>query len=140
MVRQGTDDELSSSPADRDARARAGTMTGSNLAVSGKAAWFGTSTARESRRMVRAGTSPDEELAVTGLRIFRADSGHSFSYSLPRLRIAGPLLAISGARRAWQSCKRGSSWTMPAEAFPLDTLLGGEGQLFEAIRHSSARC
>jgi hypothetical protein len=40
-------------------------MTGSNLAVSGKAAWFGT-TAGESRRMVRAGTSPDEELAVTG--------------------------------------------------------------------------
>jgi hypothetical protein len=91
VVRQGTDDELSSSPADRDAWARAGTMTGSNLAVSGKAAWFGTSTAGESRRMVRAGTSPDEELAVTGLRIFRADSGHSFSYSLPRLRIAGPL-------------------------------------------------
>ena len=66
MVRQGTDDELSSSLADRDARARAGTMTGSNLAVSGKAAWFGTSTAGELRRMVRAGTSPDEELAVTG--------------------------------------------------------------------------
>ena len=65
-------------------------MTGSNLAVSGKAAWFGT-TAGESRRMVRAGTSPDEELAVTGLRISRADSSHSFSYSLPRLRIAGPL-------------------------------------------------
>jgi hypothetical protein len=91
VVRQGTDDELSSSPADRDAWARAGTMTGSNLTVSGKAAWFGTSTAGESRRMVRAGTSPDEELAVTGLRISRADSGHSFSYSLPRLRIAGPL-------------------------------------------------
>lgn len=66
MVRQGTDDELSSSPADRDAWARVGTMTGSNLAVSGKAAWFGTSTAGESRRMVRAGTSPDEELAATG--------------------------------------------------------------------------
>jgi hypothetical protein len=65
VVRQGTDDELSSSPADRDAWARAGTMTGSNLAVSGKAAWFGTSTAGESRRMVRVGTSPDEELAVT---------------------------------------------------------------------------
>jgi hypothetical protein len=43
--RQGTDDELSSSPADRDAWARVGTITGSNLAVSGKAAWFGTSTA-----------------------------------------------------------------------------------------------
>jgi hypothetical protein len=66
MVRQGTDDELSSSPADRDAWARVGTMTGSNLAVSGKAARFGTSTAGESRRMVRAGTSPDEELAATG--------------------------------------------------------------------------
>ena len=26
-----------------------------------------------------------------GLRISRADGGHSFSYSLPRLRIAGPL-------------------------------------------------
>ena len=45
MVRQGADDELFSSPAGRDAWARAGTMTGSNLAVSGKAAWFGTSTA-----------------------------------------------------------------------------------------------
>jgi hypothetical protein len=41
--------------------------------------------------MVRAGTSPDEELAVTRLRISKADDGHSFSYSLPRLRIAGPL-------------------------------------------------
>jgi hypothetical protein len=44
-VRQGTDDELSSSPAGRDALARIGTMTGSNLAASGKAAWAGTSTA-----------------------------------------------------------------------------------------------
>jgi len=45
VVRQGADGELFSSPADRDAWARVGTMTGSNLAVSGKAAWFGTSTA-----------------------------------------------------------------------------------------------
>ncbi len=45
VVRQGAGGELFSSPASRDARARAGTKTGSNLAVSGKAAWFGTSTA-----------------------------------------------------------------------------------------------
>ena len=48
VVRQGADDELFSSPAGRDAWARIGTMTGSNLAVSGKAAWFGTSTASAS--------------------------------------------------------------------------------------------
>ena len=45
VVRRGADSELFSSPASRDAWARAGTMTGSNLAVFGKAAWFGTSTA-----------------------------------------------------------------------------------------------
>jgi hypothetical protein len=45
VVGQGADDELFSSPAGRDAWARVGTMTGSNLAVSGKVAWFGTSTA-----------------------------------------------------------------------------------------------
>jgi hypothetical protein len=48
VVRQGADDELFSSPASRHAWARVGTMTGSNLAVSGKAAWFGTSTASAS--------------------------------------------------------------------------------------------
>jgi hypothetical protein len=42
------DDELSSSPAGRDAWARAGTTTGCNLAVSGKAAWFGHQYRRES--------------------------------------------------------------------------------------------
>ena len=41
-------------------------MTGSNLAVSGKAAWFRTGTAGEWRRMVRAGTSPDEEIVSRG--------------------------------------------------------------------------
>jgi hypothetical protein len=44
VLRQGADDEPCSSPAGRDARARAGTMTGSNLAESGKPAWSGTST------------------------------------------------------------------------------------------------
>ncbi len=38
-------DELFSSPAGRDAWARVGTMTGGSVAVSGKAAWFGASTA-----------------------------------------------------------------------------------------------
>jgi len=47
VVRQGADDELFSSPAGRDAWARAGTMTGSNLAVSAKAAWFGISRPRQ---------------------------------------------------------------------------------------------
>jgi hypothetical protein len=45
VVRQGADGELFSSPASRDAWARVGTITGSNLAVFGKAAWFGTRTA-----------------------------------------------------------------------------------------------
>jgi len=45
VVRHGAYGELFSSPASHDAWARVGTMTGSNLAVFGKAAWFGTSTA-----------------------------------------------------------------------------------------------
>ena len=48
----GGDDELFSSPAGRDARARAGTMTGSNLAESGKPAWSGTSTAGTSTSLL----------------------------------------------------------------------------------------
>jgi len=148
MIRQGTDDELSSSPADRDAWARVGTVTGSNLAVSGKAAWFGTSTAGESRRMVRAGTSPDEELAATGAEDLqgrasgeladtgvqpeepgrfpayvgripvwregpvqdRADGGHSFSYSLPRLRITGPLTYTDKRGKPTAVDVSGSGW------------------------------
>jgi hypothetical protein len=67
VVRQGADDELSSIAAGRDAWVRVGTMTGSNLAVSGKAAWFGHQYRRESSvGWSGPGTSPYEELAVTG--------------------------------------------------------------------------
>jgi hypothetical protein len=49
VVHQGTDDELFSSPAGRHAWARAGTMTGSNLAVSGKPAWSGSQAPERAR-------------------------------------------------------------------------------------------
>jgi hypothetical protein len=48
----GGDDELFSSPAGRDARARVGTMTGSNLAESGKSDWSGISTAGTSTSLL----------------------------------------------------------------------------------------
>jgi hypothetical protein len=44
VVSRPSGDELFRSPAGRDAWARVGTMTGEILAVSGRAAWFGTST------------------------------------------------------------------------------------------------
>ena len=44
MVSRHAGYELFSSPAGKNAWARVGTMTGSSLAVFGKAAWFGTST------------------------------------------------------------------------------------------------
>ena len=79
-------------------------MTGSNLAVSGKAAWFGHQYRRESSvGWLRPGHRPMRNSLSSGLRISRAelavsgpvqdraDGGRSFSYSLLRLRIAGSL-------------------------------------------------
>ena len=93
--------------------------------------------------MVRAGTSPDEELAVTGADLVvssptlafnlksrgvsrlmwaeyqpgakgpvqdRADGGRSFSYSLPRLRIAGSLTYTDERGKPTAVDVSGSGW------------------------------
>jgi hypothetical protein len=53
-----------------------------------------------------------------GLRISRADSGHSFSYSLPRLRIAGPLTGDLRCPAGLAVLYARVKLDMPAEAFP----------------------
>ena len=118
-------------PAGRDAWATASTMTGSNLAVSGKAAWFGHQYRRESsvgwsgpgHRPMRNSLSPglkSRGVSQTdvgripawreGAVQDRADGGRSFSYSLPRLRIAGSLTYTDERGKPTAVDVSGSGW------------------------------